>query len=47
MDAKVAVLEVVVGAGVAFLIIWALAWREYRRSKPKSPNAPWVFRSKV
>lgn len=35
MDAKVAVWEGLAGAGVAFLITWALEWREHRRSQPK------------
>lgn len=37
MDAKVAVLEVLTGAGVAFFIIWALTWQERRGSKSKYP----------
>jgi hypothetical protein len=34
MDEKVAVLEVVTGVAVAFLITWVLEWRERRRSQP-------------
>jgi hypothetical protein len=34
MDAKVALLTVVTGAGIALLMTWALEWREHRRSQP-------------
>jgi hypothetical protein len=38
MDANVAVLEVLIGAGVAFIITWALDMVECRASNPKYPT---------
>lgn len=37
MDANVAVLEVLIGAGVAFGIIWALERIERRAANPRYP----------
>ena len=38
MDANLLVLEVLTGAGLAFVIIWALARIEGRASNPKYPR---------
>lgn len=38
MDANVAVFEVLTGAGLAFIIIWALERLERRAANPKYPR---------
>lgn len=38
LDANVPVLEVLTGAGLAFVIIWALERLERRASNPKYPR---------
>ena len=38
MDANVPVLEVLTGAGLAFVIIWAMEKLERRASNPKYPR---------
>jgi hypothetical protein len=38
VNAKIAVLEMIAGAGLTFLVTLALAWHSRRRSKSKSPK---------